>query len=87
MFTRPSCSSHTTPSTQRDMTTVYKMGHTITVGLSMLRVQRQNPPAGSELSRATRERERQSDTRGGHQLVDLEPRRGDPTSSSFVSKF
>jgi hypothetical protein len=48
------CSSHITPSTSRDMETVSKMGHTITVGLPMLKVRRQNPPHGSEPPRSTR---------------------------------
>jgi hypothetical protein len=38
MFTRPSYSSHTMTSTLRDMVAVSKMGHTIAVGLLMLRV-------------------------------------------------
>jgi hypothetical protein len=45
------------PSTSKDMATKSKMGHTITVGLSMLRVQRRNPPDGSEPPRTTRVRD------------------------------
>jgi hypothetical protein len=56
MFTRPSYSSHTTPSTPRNTTTVSKMGHTIVVGLLMLRVRRRNPPVKSELLIAIRVR-------------------------------
>jgi hypothetical protein len=37
-FTRPSYSSHTTPSIMKDTTTVSKTGHTIAAGLAMLRV-------------------------------------------------
>jgi hypothetical protein len=33
------------------------MGHTIVVGLPMIRIQRPNPPIGSEPPRATRERD------------------------------
>jgi hypothetical protein len=40
MFTHPSCSSDTMPSTLRAMTTISKMGHMIVVGLPMLMVQR-----------------------------------------------
>jgi hypothetical protein len=56
-FTCPSGSSHTTPSTPRVMAFVSKMGYTIVVGLPMLRVQRQNPPVGSEPPRVTRVRD------------------------------
>jgi hypothetical protein len=45
------------PSTPRDMAIVSKMGHMITVGLPMLRVQRRNPLDGSELPKATRARD------------------------------
>jgi hypothetical protein len=40
MSTRPSCYSHTMPSTPRDTATIFKMGHMIVVGLPMLRVRR-----------------------------------------------
>jgi hypothetical protein len=49
--------SHITPSTSRDMTIVSKTGHTVIMGLPMLRVQRQNPPDGSEPPRANRMRD------------------------------
>jgi hypothetical protein len=45
------------PSTLRYMAIVSKMGYTITVGLQMLRVRRQNPPDGSESPRGTRVRD------------------------------
>jgi hypothetical protein len=45
------------PTTLRDMTTISKMGHTIAVGLSMLRVGRQNLLDGSKPPRATRVRD------------------------------
>jgi hypothetical protein len=56
-FTRPSCSSHITPSTPRDTTTISKMGHMIVVVLPILRVRRQNSLVGSEPLRATRARD------------------------------
>jgi hypothetical protein len=71
MFTRPSCSSHTMPSTPRDTATVSKMGYTIVIDLPMLRVRRQNPSIGSELSRTHRVRDEM--TRGGQYLTHLEP--------------
>jgi hypothetical protein len=40
------------------MTIVSKTGPTIVVGLPKLRVLRQNPPVGSVLPRANREREK-----------------------------
>jgi hypothetical protein len=40
------------PSTSWDMATVSKMGHTIAVGLPMLRVLRKSPPVGSAPPRA-----------------------------------
>jgi hypothetical protein len=58
MFTRPSYSLHTMPSTSRDTTTVSKMGHTIAVGLPKHRVIRQNPPVRSAPSRETRARDK-----------------------------
>jgi hypothetical protein len=54
----PPYSSRIMPSTSRDMTTISKMGHTITMGLPMLRVQRRNLPDGSEPPRATRARDK-----------------------------
>jgi hypothetical protein len=57
MFRCPSYSMHTTPSIVRDTTTVSKMGHTIAVGLPMLRVRRQNLPVGLEPPIATRVRD------------------------------
>jgi hypothetical protein len=57
MFTRSSYSSHTLPSTTRDMTTVSKTGSMITVGLLKLRVLRKNPPVGSAPPRADRARD------------------------------
>jgi hypothetical protein len=56
-FRCPSGSSHTTPSTPKVMAFVSKMGHTIVMGLPMLRIQRQNPSVGSEPPRATRVRD------------------------------
>jgi hypothetical protein len=57
MFTWPSYSSHTTPSTPWDMATISKMGHMIIVGLPIIRVQRHNLPVGLELPRATKVRD------------------------------
>jgi hypothetical protein len=56
-FARPSYSSHTTPSIARDVTIISKMGHTIVMGLPMVRVRRQNPPVGLEPPRAIRARD------------------------------
>jgi hypothetical protein len=47
-----------TPFTLRDTATISKMGHTIVVGLPMLRVRSQNPPVESEPPRATRVRDK-----------------------------
>jgi hypothetical protein len=58
MFTCPAYSSHTTPSTSRDMTTVSKMGHMIVVGLPKLKVLRQNPPDGSVSPKVNRVRDK-----------------------------
>jgi hypothetical protein len=52
MFTCHPNTSHDVPATSRDTTIVSKMGPMIVVGLQQLRVQRQNPPAGSTLPRA-----------------------------------
>jgi hypothetical protein len=67
MFTRPSYSSHTTPSTMQDMAIISKMGPTTAVGLLKLMVLRQNPPVGSAPPRANRAMDKatQKDYPGG----------------------
>jgi hypothetical protein len=80
MFTcPPSHSSRTTPSTPRDMANVSKMGHTITVDLPMLRVQRRNLPNGSEPPRETRARDEATQ---GFTIGDLSSEQKDPDPST-----
>jgi hypothetical protein len=57
MFTCLSESLHDVPATSRDMVNISKMGPMIAVGLQQLRVQRWNPPIGSEPPRANRARD------------------------------
>jgi hypothetical protein len=56
-FTSHANSSHDTPSTSRDTSTVSKMGPMIVEGPATLWVLRQNPPVRSEPYRATRARD------------------------------
>jgi hypothetical protein len=58
MLTRPTYSSHTTPSTTWDTATISKMGHMIVVGLQKLRDLRQNPSVGSMPSTPNRARDK-----------------------------
>jgi hypothetical protein len=51
------CSSRITPSTSRDTATVSKTGHTIIVGLPVLRVRSRNLLDGSEPPRTIRARD------------------------------
>jgi hypothetical protein len=74
MFTCPCCSSHTMPSTSKDMVVISKMGHTITVGLPMLRFKGETRQSGQshpeQPGRGTKRH------KGGQQLAHSEPHVG-----------
>jgi hypothetical protein len=86
MFTRLPDSSHVVPAkTAQDMTTIYQTGPMIVVSLPKLKILRQNPPVGSAPPRANKVRDKAT------QMVASSwrypgPHRGDPASSSFLSR-
>jgi hypothetical protein len=86
MFTCLPDSSHVVPAKiAQDMTTIYKTGPMIVVSLPKLNVLRQNPLVGSAPPRANRARDKatQMVTSGWRYPG---PHRGDPASSSFLSR-
>jgi hypothetical protein len=69
-----------------DMIIVSQMDHMITEGPAKLRVLRQNPSVRSAPTKANRARGKATQMVASSWHF-LEPHRGDPTSSSFISEF
>jgi hypothetical protein len=79
-------SSHIMPSLTRYMETVSKMGPMIAMDLLELRVPRQNPPVGSEPSRANRVRYKVTQGVASNWHF-LKPHQGDIVPLSFISEY
>jgi hypothetical protein len=73
------------PTTTQDTENISKTGPMIVVGLSKLRVLRQNPSVGSALPKANRVGDKATQRMASSWRY-LGPHRGDPASSSFVSE-
>jgi hypothetical protein len=83
-YTSPD-SSHIVSSTAQDTVSIFKMRHTIAVGLIELRVQRQNLLVWSAPPRANRVRDKETQ-RMANSWCYPGPHQGGPTSSSFISE-